>query len=426
LSTGPRATQQPPLRPLIQRVRSTQVLVGAWHEIRRNAETSCSPATKDEARKFGRDLPRNLRRIQDRLRAGYVFKPAKGATPSKGGGKAGKRPLVIAPMADRIVQRAILDVLQDAPDLPAVRQVLDTPTSIGGIKGRGVEMALDLIDERHAAGARFVAGSDIAGFFTKIPRGVVAAFVRANTNDEQFAALFERAMTVELANASTLSPEDLRLFPTGEDGVAQGCPLSAFAGNVVLREFDAAMNADGRGVTCVRYIDDFILLAATERQVTKAMQGAAAMLKKLGMTIYDPLQAPTKAFTGTITAGCIFLGYEIIPGRFPPSEKARERLLDRIAAELKAGRAVIRDALKGEPIVSRKSCYIQTLASVDQIVRGWAGSFRRSRCPATMAKLDLEIDRKLADFEGFYRRQMDGLDATGRRRVTGVRLLQDR
>jgi len=425
LSTGPRATQ-PPLRPLIQRVRSTQVLVGAWHEIRRNAETSRSSATRDEARKFGRDLPRNLRRIQDRLRAGYVFKPAKGATPSKGAGKAGKRPLVIAPMADRIVQRAILDVLQDAPDLPAVRQVLDTPTSIGGIKGRGVEMALDLIDERHVAGARFVAGSDIAGFFTKIPRGVVTDFVRANTNDEQFTALFERAMTVELANASILSPEDLRLFPTGEDGVAQGCPLSAFAGNVILREFDATMNAGGRGVTCVRYIDDFVLLAATERQVTKAMQSAAAMLKKLGMTIYDPVAAPSKAFTGTITAGCIFLGYEIVPGRFPPSAKACERLLDRIAAELKTGRAVMRDALKGEPIVARKSCYVQTLASVDQIVRGWAGSFRRSRCPATMAKLDADIDRKLADFDGFYRRQMDGLDPKGRRRITGVRLLQDR
>ena len=28
------------------------VLVGAWHEIRRNAETSRCPATRDEARKF--------------------------------------------------------------------------------------------------------------------------------------------------------------------------------------------------------------------------------------------------------------------------------------------------------------------------------------------------------------------------------------
>lgn len=402
------------------------MLVGAWHEIRRNAETSRSPATRDEARKFGRDLPRNLRRIQDRLRAGYKFKPAKGATPSKGAGKAGKRPLVIAPLADRIVQRAILDVLQEAPDLPSIRRVLDTPTSIGGIKGRGVDMALDLIDDRFAAGARFVAGSDIAGFFTKIPRGVVVNFVQANAGSDEFAALFERAMTVELANASALSPEDLHLFPTGEDGVAQGCPLSAFAGNVVLEEFDAVMNAEGRGVTCIRYIDDFILLAATEHQVTKAMQSAATILLKLGMTIYDPVQTPAKAFVGPIADGSVFLGYEIIPGRFPPSAKACERLLERIAAELKAGRSVMRDARKGEPIISRKTCYVQTLASVDQIVRGWAGSFRRSRCSTTMGKIDAEIDRRLTDFEYFYRRQMDKLDAAGRRRVTGVRLLQDR
>jgi RNA-directed DNA polymerase len=400
-----------------------RVLLGAWHAIRRNSETSKSPKTKEEARKFGRDLPANLRRIQNQLRNGYRFRPAKGATPAKGAGKVGKRPLVIAPLADRIVQRAILDVLQDAPDLPAIQEVLSVSTSIGGIRDRGVDTALDLIDTAHAEGARHVAGSDIAGFFTKIRRNVVADFVRSSVNDDEFAELFQRAMTVELANADAIASDDLHMFPTGTDGVAQGCPLSAFAGNVVLRQFDAAMN--DRGVTCIRYIDDFIVLGATRSRVVKAMASAKAMLGDLGMEIYDPETSPKKAFLGTITEGKVFLGYEVIPGLYPPSQSAQAGLIDRIEAELRSGKGAMRDAAKGAPVITHAKSYAHTLAAIDKIIHGWASSFRRSRCQQSRVALDRRIDRLLNDFEFYYRRQLETLDAVGKRRVTGVRLLQD-
>ncbi|MGO4833077.1 hypothetical protein AB4144_12405, partial [Rhizobiaceae sp. 2RAB30] len=98
----------------MERVRSMNVLVAAWHAIRRNAETSQQRKTKRQAEKFGENLPTNLRELQDRLREGYRFTKAYGATPPKGFGKLGKRPIVVACIEDRIVQRAILDVLQNA------------------------------------------------------------------------------------------------------------------------------------------------------------------------------------------------------------------------------------------------------------------------------------------------------------------------
>jgi DNA-binding MurR/RpiR family transcriptional regulator len=55
--------------------------VRAWHAIRRNAETSRQEATKNKAKLFGEDLPKNLRALQTRLKAGYRFAPAYGATP---------------------------------------------------------------------------------------------------------------------------------------------------------------------------------------------------------------------------------------------------------------------------------------------------------------------------------------------------------
>ena len=163
---------------LASRVRETATLLQAWHAIRRNGETSRSPKTREATRKFGADLPRQFRRMQERLRRSpYVFAPQTGATPEKAKGK-GKRPLVIAPLEDRIVQRAILDVLQDANELPKVQEVLATPTSIGGIRGRGVEHAIKLIQDAHSQGnANFVAGSDISGFYTKISQAEVVNFL---------------------------------------------------------------------------------------------------------------------------------------------------------------------------------------------------------------------------------------------------------
>ncbi|MGI4881487.1 MAG: hypothetical protein ACRYG4_28835 [Janthinobacterium lividum] len=169
------------------------VLVGAWHAIRRNAETSRQEATKRRAREFGEDLVVNLRKLQKRLETGYVFAKAHGATPPKGGGKAGKRPIVVAPLEDRIVQRAILDVLQDATELTGVQAVLACPTSIGGIRGRGVDTALQLFQERVEAGDRYCAGSDIAAFFTQIPRGDVIDFLNNEGVEAAFVQLVDNA-----------------------------------------------------------------------------------------------------------------------------------------------------------------------------------------------------------------------------------------
>ena len=263
MPTGPTATRksgaQSRSRSLAASVRETETLLQAWHAIRRNGETSRSPKTRQETREFGADLPRKLKSIQKRLREKpYKFSRQFGATPEKAKGK-GKRPIVIAPIEDRIVQRAILDVLQDADDLAQVQEILATPTSIGGIRGRGVEHAIKLIEEAYISGdANFVAGSDISGFFTKISQPQVVDFIGSQTDDSEFIDLFARALRVDLVNGSEMAPEDLKMFPTDDVGVAQGCPLSALAGNVALRSFDRDLN--GRGIICVRYIDDFILL----------------------------------------------------------------------------------------------------------------------------------------------------------------------
>ncbi len=408
----------------MERVRSTKVLVDAWHAIRRNAETSQTASTKQAAKDFGQDLPQNIGRLQRRLRKGYQFAKAYGATPPKGGGKAGKRPIVVAPLEDRIIQRAILNVLQDAADAPGVQRVLATRTSIGGIRGRGVDDAIALFDECCMNGAKFVAGSDISGFFTRIPRQVVSDYVRRDTSDDAFVDLLDRALTVELSNAASLSDEDRKLFPTGNDGVAQGCPLSALAGNIVLEAFDRQMNTPGRGITCIRYIDDFILIGQSKAQVSKAMRSAKDHLAALGMDIYDPVTDPHKAFIGAIGDPHVFLGYEIVPGEYRPSQRARDVLIGRIEALLKDGRKSISRAVDGKHLSQQDRCYAQTIAAVDNTVRGWRGSYGAALCSKTFARLDREVERRLNDFDQFFRSRTANASPSVRRRALGVHLLE--
>ena len=409
---------------LCERVRSTAALNAAWHAIRRNAATSRTRKTRLEAQEYGREVTKNLQAIQRQLRRGYEFEKPHGATPSKGGGKAGKRPIVVAPLKDRIVQRSILDVLQSAIDLPSVQRVLATPTSIGGIKGRGVDDAIQLFDDCHSGGHRFVAGSDIAGFFQKIRPADVIAFLKQDVTEQPFLDLVQRALTVELSNADRLSPEDRKLFPTGDDGVAQGCPLSALAGNIVLEGFDAAMNDAARGVTCIRYIDDFIITGVKQKSVLKALDSAKTRLASLGMAIYDPVTHPTKAFSGPIGLPHVFLGYQLLPDRYPPSPASSQRLLDRVDQAVASGKVSIRKILRNDALRWTDRCYAQTIADIDNIVRGWRGSYRASLCQNTFSALDRQIEQRLGQFEIWFHAKTKLVDAARRRQALGVGLLQ--
>jgi hypothetical protein len=107
------------------------------------------------------------------------------------------------------------------------------------------------------------------------------------------------------------------VFPTDEEGVAQGSPLSPLFGNILLYDFDREFN--GRGLICVRFIDDFILLGDSERSVIRGFDNAKSVLQGIGPTCHDPFFGkpnPEKSCHGKVDNGFVFLGYDIRPGLF--------------------------------------------------------------------------------------------------------------
>jgi len=424
---------------LSAKVRSQAVLHRAWASVRRSGLSSTSPATQQNIKKFEADWFGNIRRIADALREGrFEFTGERGIALPKAKGKNGHRPLVLAPVENRIVRRAILEVLQGYGDegtrrrrwagVPAIRHIMSTPTSVGGIPERGVPHGLMLIDQAIRDGHHWFVRSDIQNFFTRIPVRDIVAFVSSATDDASFVALFEKALATNLTNKEELEERHLfKLFPDKQIGVAQGSALSALAGNIALRHFDQAMN--GREVVCVRYIDDFTLLATSESKAQAAYRSASALLRSMGMTAYDPddrqARRLSKVDSGNIYNGTDVLGYRISGLSRQPCAAACRSLLSKLDTVVADGLRAMRTAADG-PQALHFDRYHQSQALLDNIVFGWSQSFRHTTAPHVLVSLDSEIDRRI-DTLTRAARELAGsaCDAQVRRRVAGVHLLAD-
>jgi RNA-directed DNA polymerase len=288
-------------RPLFEHVKSRDVLMRAWLHVKHRVEASKDPTVRAAAAAFASDPQRSVARLQRALRSGtFRFSPQRGVLKRRKSAPSepakDPRPIVVAPVHNRIVQRALLDTCQSEDrrirrHLGALPAVIDCPTSVGGLPGRGVPEAIDLIATAIENGATWYVRSDLKNFFQVIPKPQIKAFLQANVSDEVFVELFMSALSTELSNEEEVR-ELIRLFPVGEIGVPQGSALSALCANIILSAFDKKLN--GRGILTVRYLDDFVILGPNKSAVEKAWLVAVTDLKALGMECHDPAQGTGK------------------------------------------------------------------------------------------------------------------------------------
>ena len=374
-------------------------------------------------REFEKDELRNIERLQERLRKSeFKFAAQKAVAVKKSPDSDARRPLVVAPIENRVVQRAILDVAQE--QIPAVVQVLGTPTSIGGIPKRGVGHALALIEAEIKNGARYFVRSDISGFFTKIPRAQIVEFINEASQEREYTELFEAAITTELSNIGQPGIfEHKDIFPIGPTGVAQGSPLSPLVGNILLKEFDESLN--DRGIRCIRYIDDFILLGKKRKNVMASFESARKLLAEFDMVAYGPDEDNAKAECGLLTDGFVFLGYQISPGLVMPSKPARQKIEARVANILASAKGDLKKVALGQSEDLPKFRYSHTLKYLNDVIKGWGYAFQFTNSKQCMRQLDDKIDDELTSFNAFVKSLVSGLDAQTTRRVLGVYLLED-
>jgi|HubBroStandDraft_5_1064220.scaffolds.fasta_scaffold15747_6 RNA-directed DNA polymerase len=391
----------------------------AWRVVQANGLSSKSARTREAIRATSIIVDGSIRSISNRLsRKKYQFHPATGVPISRPGKPA--RPIVSYNIDDRIVQRALLDRLLS---IEALTPLYMNATSFGGLPKRGVRHAWAAVFTAIKNGATHYVRSDIHDFFTCIPKERVLAAVSdaLPKQDLYLMDLLDRALQIELENMAELG-QQADIFPLHEIGVAQGCCLSPLFGNLLLGDFDKEMNSNG--VTCIRYIDDFIILANGNKAVRKATDRALSMLTTLGLTAYDPTASSDKAQLGLVREGINFLGCDFHPGLLGPAKKTRDRLLTSIKEVLDNS-----ESFMDRPRTSAKfkRGLLDAFSQADNILEGWGNQYSFCNNLNIMRRLDTEIDLMIGAYLRKYRAAIFEADRdfVTRRRLLGLHLLVD-
>jgi retron-type reverse transcriptase len=382
-------------------------LDSAWRVIQRNGQYSTSDDVRQAIEQFAQNPSKHISSLQRKLsRGSFEFGQARGAPIQKLDGKGkptGKiRPIVIGTLESRIVQRAILNVLLEIPKL---KPHIVTPYSFGGLrrpatKGDGEELIYSAVPAAIKAvvdeiGNGAVAAADITAFFTRIPKSTVLDIVREAVDDDDLMLLVEKAVAVELANLAELrSLADQ--FPIEDIGVAQGNSLSPLLGNIILASFDKTMNAGD--CRCIRYIDDFIILAPTKKAANAKLKLAISLLENLGMTL-----SPEKSSKAAqpLANGIEFLGIEIVPGLVRPAKKARSKFLTSVRLSLDASISAIA-AMKQGKALDNKLALVATLKRVDGTIQGWGKHYWFCNDWQVFSAIDDKIKAEVARYLGAY------------------------
>ncbi|APQ13507.1 maturase [Pseudomonas oryzihabitans] len=404
---------------LYRHIYNINTLYAAWRKVRSSALGSSSEKIRNEAKDFEARMPVSLKEIQSALtKKQFLFAPQIGVAPTKPNGS--RRPIVLAPIPNRIVQRALLDALH--LKVPFIKHVFAVPTSFGGIPDKRVSMAIAAAKKAMKDGAKYYIRSDIPEFFTKIDKAFVLELFAKHVRCPDTFSLFEAALRTDLANLDALRREQIdELFPIGVQGVAQGSPLSPLVANIYLYSFDMKMNREG--ITCLRYIDDFLLLGPDSGTVQKAFKASMNELKELGLTAYSPHARPDKASQGPSSQGVDFLGCTVTPGLVQPSKKSRSKFRERIRLDLEASMRMMRAGAK-QGVINHRGTYSGALQNLDRVILGWGKAFSFCQTDAHWAcGIDTYISQELARFERDTKVLLKGLGQVTQRRVLGVRLL---
>lgn len=407
-----------------KQVRFIPNLEFAWRVIRRNGQRSTSADTRREISEFSEDAGKHIRGIARQLRENrFVFEPALGVAGRKGQGK-GRRPLVIAPIPSRIVQRSIHDVILR---VPKISEHINNPHSFGGVKKRdddgrsAVPAAIAQTIRCLEKGAIYYIRSDIKSFFDKVPKSRIIKLIGNEIKDSEFMGLLYESIKVELKNMASLRIH-ANLFPIHDIGVAQGNSLSPLMGNMLLYEFDIMMNS--ADCWCLRYIDDFLVLAPSKASAWKAFKVAQHFLKRYDMVAYHPRKEKHKAQCGDVHKGFDFLGISLKNGGIKPSRASRTKFLKSIKQAFDES-LIHMDNVDVTNFNYNKSL-ASTMKTASGMIMGWGNQYKFCNERNIFKTLDNNIDERIRNYLHDYSiKRKHNESSVNKRRILGVYSLAD-
>ena len=182
----------------------------------------------------------------------------------------GIRKLGIPTVIDRIIQQAI------AQKLMLIYEPMFSDGSYGYRPGRNAKDAIERVREYAEEGYRYAVSLDLSRYFDTLNHEILLNRLRKEVKDERVIQIIKRYLKSGVMENGVVKE-------TGE-GSPQGGNLSPLLANIYLDEFDKEF--ERRGVPCVRYADDIVLLAKSERAAKRLLETSTTYLEdKLKLTV---------------------------------------------------------------------------------------------------------------------------------------------
>jgi RNA-directed DNA polymerase len=253
---------------------NVDLLRASYNALKRDAAPGVDGVTWKE---YGEGLEERLVDLHDRVHKGsYRAQPSRRVYIPKADGR--ERPLGIAALEDKIVQHAVVRVLNQIYEEDFLG------FSYGFRPGRGQHDALDALAVGLSRRVKWVLDADIQGFFDTIDHGWLMKMIEHRVADRRVIRLIRKWLKV-----GTL--EDGKRTP-GTVGTPQGAVISPLLANIYLHYVLDVWIQQWRkrqargGVVVVRYADDFVVGLESRQDATALMEALKRRMEKFGLKLH--------------------------------------------------------------------------------------------------------------------------------------------
>jgi len=254
---------------------NTEHLAEAFFELKEKAAAGVDGLTWQA---YEADLERKLEDLHGRVHRGaYRPLPARRVYIPKPDGR--QRPLAIAALEDKIVQRATAAVLN------AIYEVEFLGFSYGFRPGRGAHDAMDaLVVGINSSKVNFILDADIRSFFDTVDHEWLVRFVEHRIGDRRIVRLIRKWLKAGVLEDGVVQPSD--------KGTGQGAVISPLLANVYLHyvldlwaERWRRRQATG-DMIIVRYADDFIVGFQQESDARRFLEEMRVRLAEFALSLH--------------------------------------------------------------------------------------------------------------------------------------------
>jgi RNA-directed DNA polymerase len=329
---------------LIDKVWSPKNLGSALEKV--VAKGGSAGIDNQSARQIEVHKDQTIRELEQELRASqYQPQAVKRVWIPKPGSNE-KRPLGVPTLRDRIVQGALLQVIEPIFERDFAFQ------SYGFRPGKGCKDALRRVDELLKGGSHWVVDADLKSYFDTIPQERLMDRVREKIADGRVLTLLEQMLQAGVMDS-------VKGWQPTEQGTPQGAVVSPLLSNIYLDGLDWQMAKVG--FEMVRYADDFIVLCSSQQQAQEALERVRRWVEENGLSLHP---VKTRLVDASQAGGFDFLGYHFERGMKWPRKKSMDKLKDTIRSKTRRtdGRSL------------KAIC-----EDLNRTLRGWFGYFKHSK-----------------------------------------------